>query len=45
MIITYYSSIGILKESQANCTLNLIESELKYKYLCLCQVREELSTN
>ena len=29
----------MLKESQANCTLNLIESESKYKYLC--QVNEE----
>ena len=29
----------MLKEWQANCTLNLIESESKYKYLC--QVNEE----
>ena len=43
MIITHNRNIRrLLKETKANCTLDLIESDTKYKYYCLV---EEDTTN
>ena len=35
MTITYNRNIRrLLKETKANCTLDLVESDVKYKYYC-----------